>query len=175
MAEEEYGTTKAKKRTEFLRRRHPLSFSERKRGTFTLWNSFYGKEHSYDATDANLKIILAAYDIHVTSAEELITLANVDHEAELDVMAHVAAYFVISSRRLIDDIPRLLETVFARAFGEHLSETLITNLNLVGETGVDNCRKFVRDEPQIQEERERLTRILGILEKAKETIDRFFR
>jgi len=170
----EYIEIKEKKRNAFLRQRHPQAADEAKRPQFSL-TDFNQASRSFPATDENLSKVLASYGIYVNSPTDLICFSTDHYLAELDVMAHVAAYFVISSRRFIDDIPRVFETVFASDFGKHLSENLIKDLNLVGETGMANCQRFVRDEPHIEEKRDRLVRILGILDKAKETIDRFFK
>ena len=174
MEKEEYIKLKERKRNELLRSRHPKAVDEVLRPTFNL-SDFNSVSRSFPATNQNLSKVLASYGIYVSSPTELICLSTDKYHAELDVMAHVAAYFVISSRRFIDDIPRVFETVFASNFGERLTKNLVKDLNLVGETGVVNCQRFVRDEPHIEEKRDRLIRTLGILDKAKETIDRFFK
>jgi hypothetical protein len=92
----------------------------------------------------------------------------------LDVIAHVAAYFDIASTRTIDNIPQLFESRFASKFVLRLEEDLVTKLNLFGEGGLERCRMYVRDEPDIQERRERLIREKKILEDALATIDRFY-
>ena len=174
MEKSEYMEIKEKKRNEFLRLRHPRAADEGFRAQFTLADHNLAPR-TFPATDENLSKVLASYGIYVRSPTELFCSSTDKYHAELDVMAHVAAYFIMSSRRFIDDIPRVFETVFARDFGKHLSENLIRDLNLVGEVGIDNCRRFARDEPDTEEKRDRLERILKILEKAKETLDRFFK
>ena len=174
MAKDEYLELKEKKLTEFLRRRHP-DYSGKERGEITLYNSFFQKSQSYPATDENFARVLSAYNIPASSPEEIMCLYTDEYKAELDVLAHVAAYFAIASRRLIDDIPIVFEREFALKFGEYLSDNLTTDLKLLGEAGVVNCQIFVRDEPHIEVRRAYLVRVLGILDEAKERIDRFFK
>jgi len=174
MMKSEYIELKEKKRNEFLRQRHPQTADGASRPQFSLID-YTQSTRTFPATNENLSKVLASFGIYVNSPTDLICFSTDKYLAELDVMAHVAAYFVVSSRRFVDDIPRVFETVFASDFGKHLRENLIKDLNLVGETGMANCQRFVRDEPHIEEKRERLIRTLGILDKAKETIDRFFK
>ena len=169
----EYIRAKETNLTSFAAIRHtPPTFEER--SSFSLFDS-NGASRLYPATEENLLRVLGAYGHHLSSSRDLARLNDDEYQAELDVIAHVSAYFDISSKRVIDDIPQIFEAVFARNFGERLAKELTTNLNLIGERGLDNCAKFVRDEPDVEGKRIYLTRLRGILEKARETIDRFFK
>ena len=119
--------------------------------------------------------MLSVYGVNISSSKELLPLqVNLYHD-EIEVISHVVAYFDIASKRLIDDIPQVFETVFTFDFGERLGKTLTTNLNLVGEGGLENCTRYIRDEPDVQATRNDLTARYNILEKAKETMERFFK
>ena len=142
-------------------------------GTFTVID-VNGSSRYYPATEDNLLRVLTAYGFHLSSSKDLVRLHDDEYQAELDVISHVAAYFDISSKRLVDEIPQVFETVFARGFGERLCNSLTTNLNLVGDGGLETCARYARDEPDIEAKRNELTRVRSILDKTKETIDRFF-
>ena len=152
--------------------RAPLPSSER--ASFSLLDN-NGASRYYPATEENLLKILVSFGFPLSSSKDLVRLHNDEYQAELDVISHVAAYFDISSKRLIDDIPQVFETVFARDFGEKLNKVLTTNLGLVGERGLNNCVRYIRDEPDVEAKRENLNRQRNILCKARETIDRFFK
>jgi hypothetical protein len=98
-----------------------------------------------------------------------------EYQAELNVISHVIAYFDISSKRLIDDIPKIFESIFARKFGLKLKESLTTKLELVGDGSLELCSRYIKDEDNIQIQREDLTRQQEILIKALRTVDRFFK
>jgi len=142
-------------------------------GSFTVIET-NGTSRYFPATEDNLLRVLSAYGHHLSSSKELVRLHNDEYQAELDVISHVAAYFDVSSKRLIDDMPQVFETVFAAGFGDELSKSLTTKLKLVGEQGLESCARYVRDEPDIEAKRHDLTRVRNILDKTKETIDRFF-
>src|SRR5271170_5799070 len=95
-----------------------------------------GTARYFPATEENLLRVLTAYGYHLSSSKELVRLHNDEYQVELDVISHVAAYFEVSSKRLIDDMPQVFETVFAAGFGQELSNSLITKLNLVGDRGL---------------------------------------
>jgi hypothetical protein len=174
MNENEYYNAREANTTKYAKQRHgaPLSYEER--SNFIVPDS-NGVSRQYQPTDENLNRVLAAYGISVTSANELVRLHRDPYQAELDVIAHVCAYFDISSRRLIDEIPQNFETVFAGDFAKTLQSQLTTKLNLVGDRGLENCARYIRDEPDVQAKRDNLTRMSGILENARSTIDRFFK
>lgn len=142
-------------------------------GSFTVIET-NGTSRYFPATEDNLLRVLTAYGYHLRSSKELVRLHNDEYQAELDVISHVAAYFDVSSKRLIDDMPQVFESVFAHGFGEELCNSLTTRLKMVGDRGLESCARYVRDEPDIEARRDDLTRIRNILDKTKETIERFF-
>ena len=94
--------------------------------------------------------VLAANGFRVTSTKQLARLHDDDkYEAEMIVISEVLAYFEISSKRLIDIMPMIFETVFAIGFVDDLRKNL-TRLSLVGVYGLDNCTKYGVYEPDVQ-------------------------
>jgi hypothetical protein len=142
--------------------------------TFRL-DDVNGSSRCFSTTEDNLLRVLSQYGIHLSSSKELARIRPDEYDAELEVISHVEAYFDISSKRLIDDIPKVFETIFARKFGLELAKVLTTDLKLVGARGLENCLRYVRDEPDVQTTRDSLTRHHDILVKAVETVSRFFR
>jgi hypothetical protein len=97
--------------------------------------------------------------------KELSRLHNSDeYEAELGVVSQVLAYFEISSRRIIDVMPMIFETVFVRNFSQEIRKVLISELKLVGDFGLENCIKYAKDEVGIE--------IRNDLAEAKEILSR---
>lgn len=127
----------------------------------------------FSTTDRTLFTVLAAFGIHVSDITQLVGIHNDAYEPELEVGAHVMAYFDIASKRIIDDIPTLFETKFALNFAADLSKNLHPRLRLVGEDGFKICKRYVRDEPSTQKKRDDLTRHIGILKEAEKTLIRF--
>ena len=149
-----------------------LPFTSSSSSTFRLQDGTFSR--AYAATEENLVTVLSAYGIRLSSLTQLARIHADEFDAELDVIAHVAAYFDIASTRTIDNIPQLFESRFASKFVLRLEEELATKLNLFGEGGLERCRMYARDEPNIQVRRERLIREKKILEDALATIDRFY-
>jgi hypothetical protein len=117
--------------------------------------------------------VLSAYGIRLSSLTQLARIHADEFDAELDVIAHVAAYFDVAATRTIDNIPQLFESAFASKFVLRMEE-LASKLKLVGEGGLERCRMYVRDEPDIQVKRDRLIREHRILEDGLATIERFY-
>lgn len=140
---------------------------------FQLYDTLAGTARTYPTSEENLCTVLAAYGIKLSSLKQLARIHLDDYDAELDVIAHVMAYFDMASKRIIDDIPMLFETSFALTFAKDLEKNLHDKLDLVGSKGLDNCARYVRDEPEIQKKRKDWTRQLEILKKAEETIIKF--
>jgi hypothetical protein len=132
-----------------------------------------GSSRYFSTTDRTLFTVLAAYGVHISDITQLVRIHNDAYDPELDVGAHVMAYFDIASKRIVDDIPTMFETKFALNFAGDVSKSLHARLGLVGESGFDVCKRYVRDEPATHKKREDLTRHIGILQEAEETVIRF--
>ena len=173
MNKTEYIDIKDANRTSFALKRYPEGqISLNKGGTFSLIDGT-GNNRYFPATEDNLLKVLAAFGLHLSSSKELVHMHTDKYQAELDVISHVTAYYDISSKRLIDDIPQVFETVFAKDFGLDLRKCLTKTLRLVGVGGVDNCERYIQDEPDIQANRDDLMRQRGILTNALATYQVF--
>lgn len=128
----------------------------------------------HPTTKEDLSRIFVANGVHL-SPKDLDCLHVDEFQAELEVISQVLAYFDISSKRLIDEIPLVFETVFVSDFGEQLGKDLTTKLKLVGDMGLEHCTRYCQDESDMESRRRELTRMSTILNEARETIDRFFR
>jgi hypothetical protein len=132
-----------------------------------------GNPRIFQASEENLCTVLSAFGIHLSSLKQLARIHHDDYDDELGVISHITSYFEISSKRLIDDIPKVFETVFACDFGQELERNLAMNLKLVGEGGVETCKRYIQDEPDVQFKRDDLMRQAGILKNALTTVDHF--
>jgi hypothetical protein len=123
-----------------------------------------------------LRSFLAANGFPISSMKELARLLPPDEfEAEINVISETLAYFDISSKRFIDVMPMVFETVFAVAFVEDLRNGLTGRLNLVGESGYENCKKYGADEPAVQAQRQELNWRLNILSDCSKIVSNLFK
>ena len=135
----------------------------------------HGSFREFNATETTLLRVLGHFGLHLSSAKELVRIYVDEYQAELNVIAHVIAYFDISSKRLIDDVPKIFESVFARKFGLKLKDSMTTKLDLVGDGSLEVCLRYIKDEDNVQIQRTDLTRQQEILIKAMDTVERFFK
>jgi hypothetical protein len=132
-----------------------------------------GRNHYFSVSEQNLMTVLSAFGIHLPSVRELARIQEDEYNVELDMISHVAAYFDIASKRIVDDIPMLFETMFALKFGQELAECLTIRLKLVGIGGLDNCIRYAREKPDVQAKRNHLTRQEEVLRNALSKFDQF--
>ncbi|KAH7912598.1 P-loop containing nucleoside triphosphate hydrolase protein [Hygrophoropsis aurantiaca] len=79
-----------------------------------------------------------------------------EYETELRVMAEVRGYFQVSYKRVIDNIPGILDFLFVKAVSKHLQSFLITKLG-IGSTGAsERLAMYVAEDPRIVAYREEL-------------------
>jgi hypothetical protein len=160
-----------------LRRQSSNFFSPSSSSTHTVRGE-HGISHTLSSNGVGedaLLSLLTAKGYHITSTKQLARLHDPDEYAEeLTVISQVLAYFEISSKRIVDLMPMIFETVFARQFGDELRKRLTSNLKLVGECGLENCAKYARDEPDVQSKRQEYNRQKETLSRALGIISRFF-
>jgi Dynamin GTPase effector domain len=175
----EYTTWKEEQRTTLAIARHgPLASSDcppHLKGSphFELHDTVTGQRRIYATSEENLCTVLAGYGIKLSSLKQLARIHKDDYDTELEVIAHVKAYFEVASKRIIDDIPMIFETSFAMTFAGKLEKNLHAKLHLVGPGGLENCTRYVSDEPEIQKKRKDWTRQLEILKKAETKLIKF--
>lgn len=175
----DYNASKEEILTDFAHERNgkisPLAPTSSSR--HTLRDAFGNSQSviSKGESDDALLSLLTANGFHVSSMKQLARLHDPDeYEAELNVIAEVLAYFEVSSKRIVDIMPMIFETVFARNFESNLRKELASKLKLVGDPGLENCAKFVVDEQDVQIKRERYMRQKTILSKALGIVSRLF-
>lgn len=139
----------------------------------------YGSAHSITSHGVDEDVLLSlltAKGYRITSTKQLARLHDPDeYITELEVISQVLAYFEISSKRIVDVMPMIFETVFACEFGDELRRVLTSNLKLVGDFGVANCVRYTKDEPDVQMKREDFNRRKETLSRASEIISRFYK
>lgn len=175
MNKEAYIKSKEENITKFALTRHGNNPLPCINGNSFRIDDRFGSPREFNRTEGTLLSILAEFGLHLSSANELVRIYVDQWQAEMEVIAHVVAYFDISSKRLIDDVPKIFESVFAKSFGMELKETLTDMLELVGDGALENCLRYIRDEDDVRVKRDDLTRQQEILVKAAETVDRFFK
>jgi len=122
-------------------------------------------------TQSDFLTVLAAYGFPVKSFDDLARLYDPDkYEEELRVISDVLAYFKVAYKRMIDAIPMRIEQHFIHGFYEMMKDQLISELGLVGESGLKNCEMFSADNPDVRAQREHLMRQRDILIKATEIL-----
>ena len=138
---------------------------------------FYGNSQSiisHGDSDDTLLGLLNAKGYRVSSPKQLARLHDPDeYEAELNVISEVLAYFEIASKRIIDVMPMIFETRFANDFAVEIRKVLRSKVELVGDLGLENCGRYVVDEPDVQLKREDLNRKKAILSNALQIVSRF--
>jgi len=176
----DYNGSKEEFITDFAhnRRQSRTSFAPKSSSTHILKDE-YGNSHSISSKGVGedaLLSLLTAKGYHISSTKHLARLHDPDeYQVELMVISEVLAYFQISSKRIIDIMPMVFETVFTRQFGDELRKGLTSNLKLVGEFGLENCARYARDEPDVQFKREEYNKQNVILSQALGIISRIFK
>ena len=127
--------------------------------TYTI-RDVSGYSHSITSRGVDEDVLLgllASKGYRISSPKQLARLHDPgEYVTEIEVICQVLAYFESSSKRIIDIMPMIFETVFASEVVEELREALTSSLKLVGDPGPANCVKYTQDEPAVETEREEL-------------------
>ena len=127
-------------------------------------------------SDEELLRVLREKGYPVTDTKQLSLLQEpTEYKTEVEVVSHVLAYFALSSKRILDVMPMIFETVFARAFGQELEKVFTTNLKLLDASGAEICKKYANDEPEVQSKRKELNNRKKTLSEALDIISRCFK
>jgi len=96
-----------------------------------------------------------------------------EYETELQVMAEVRGYFQVSYKRVIDNIPSLVDFKFVKAISTDLQNHLITELGLGSGDASERCAAFLAEDPMIVKRREELKARKIRLETVKTELQNF--
>lgn len=181
MSDEVYREAKSEFRLSFAARRNQClgpTNPHRLYSTHTVkgnGNSQSLSSRSEDDENALLSLLLTQ-GYPISSTKQLARLYDRDeYDAELDVISRVLAYFEVSSKRIMDVMPMIFETAFVCNFAEQLSRVLISDLKLIEESGFETCKRYGKDEPDIQVKRADYKRQADILSDAMSVISTFFK
>ncbi|KAJ7731892.1 P-loop containing nucleoside triphosphate hydrolase protein [Mycena metata] len=90
-------------------------------------------------------------------SEDLGKLRQVDEfETEITVMSEVRGYFECAYKRVIDNIPALIDAKFLRAMAQNLQQELISEFSLGSENANAVCAAFLVEDPRLVAKREDL-------------------
>ncbi|KAJ7060975.1 P-loop containing nucleoside triphosphate hydrolase protein [Mycena amicta] len=78
------------------------------------------------------------------------------YETEITVMAETRGYFQCAYKRIIDNIPSLIDAKFLRAIAESLQRELISAFQLGGEKANAICSVYLAEDPWLVARREEL-------------------
>ncbi|KAJ6614595.1 P-loop containing nucleoside triphosphate hydrolase protein [Mycena sp. CBHHK59/15] len=79
-----------------------------------------------------------------------------EYETEINVMAEVRGYFQVAYKRVIDNIPALIDYKFLRALAQTLQQDIISEFGLGGGNANAVCSKFLAEDPRLVTRREDL-------------------
>ncbi|KAF7319138.1 hypothetical protein HMN09_00250200 [Mycena chlorophos] len=78
------------------------------------------------------------------------------YETEMKVMAEVKGYFKCAYKRVIDNIPSLIDARFLRAISNSLQKELISAFQLGGEGADARCAMYLTEDPMVVAKRDEL-------------------
>ncbi|KAJ6582935.1 P-loop containing nucleoside triphosphate hydrolase protein [Mycena vulgaris] len=91
------------------------------------------------------------------TAEDFGKLRQVDEfETEIAVMSEVRGYFQCAYKRVIDNIPSLIDSKFLRAIAQTLQQDLISEFGLGSGNANAACATFLAEDPRLVAKREDL-------------------
>ncbi|KAJ7143314.1 P-loop containing nucleoside triphosphate hydrolase protein [Mycena crocata] len=91
------------------------------------------------------------------TADDFGKLRQVDeYETEITVMSEVRGYFQCAYKRVIDNIPSLIDAKFLRAIAQTLQQDLISEFGLGSENANAVCAAFLAEDPRLVAKREDL-------------------
>ena len=91
-----------------------------------------------------------------------------EYQNELQLISGAAAYFRVVWRRMIDIVPLCIENEFLVTFAIELREKLVEDLELIGDSGMERCKKYAVEEPSLKEMKDSLMKMKDTLDMATE-------
>ncbi|TCD67241.1 hypothetical protein EIP91_000370 [Steccherinum ochraceum] len=115
--------------------------------------------HSEGVQTALSHLVGAASDFQGLKVEDFAKLLGPDlYEEELIVMAETAAYFHVSYKRIIDNIPRIIDHDFLHAIMKELQERLISELGLGTDHATERAAGYLAEDEHVAMDRQLLQR-----------------
>ncbi|EJC99594.1 uncharacterized protein FOMMEDRAFT_148530 [Fomitiporia mediterranea MF3/22] len=98
-------------------------------------------------------------------AEDLARLNGPDeYEQELEMMAEVTAYFRVAYKRIIDNLPRVIDVDFLKGLQKCMHEALIRGLRMSEEDSKETAGRLLSEDPNITLRRAGLEQVKERLE-----------
>ncbi|CAL1705006.1 unnamed protein product [Somion occarium] len=99
------------------------------------------------------------------TGEKLARLHGDDaYEEEMVVMAETMAYFHVSYKRIIDNLPRVIDLDFLRSIAKELQDSLIEGLSLAAGDATARAEGYLAEDPDVATRRASLARQRDMLE-----------
>ncbi|KAF9229123.1 hypothetical protein BS17DRAFT_792113 [Gyrodon lividus] len=99
---------------------------------------------------------LAKLGYTVTEDDLAKLLPSDEYEEELRVMAEVRGYFQVAYKRMIDNIPSLLDHLFVKAVAKNLQPFLITKLGIGSSESKARLAMYLEEDPRVVAQRAEL-------------------
>ncbi|KIJ68612.1 hypothetical protein HYDPIDRAFT_106826 [Hydnomerulius pinastri MD-312] len=116
---------------------------------------------------------LANLGITGLTREDLAKLIPQDeYTTEMIVMAEVRGYFQIAYKRVIDNIPSLVDLLFVKAISKDLQSCLISKL-AIGTSSPNHLAEYLEEDPQISAQREKMATQMHMLKEVDTELHRF--
>ncbi|CAL1697633.1 unnamed protein product [Somion occarium] len=98
---------------------------------------------------------LAAIGLDGLKDADLARLRGPDpYEEELTVMAETSAYFHVSYKRIIDNIPRIIDHDFLHSIGKKIQDMMIQDLSLGAEDATERAGRYLAEDDQVRAQRQ---------------------
>ncbi|RDB17526.1 Interferon-induced GTP-binding protein Mx2 [Hypsizygus marmoreus] len=96
-----------------------------------------------------------------------------EYETELQVMAEIRGYFQIAYKRIIDNVPSLIDFMFVKPVGTEMQTSLISKLALGTPDANDRCAMYLSENPMVVVKRKELSSRKQRLEEVKQALHNF--
>ncbi|KAG6843814.1 hypothetical protein H0H87_012992 [Tephrocybe sp. NHM501043] len=117
---------------------------------------------------------LAALGYHGVTESDLPKMIPPDeYEREIQVMAEVRGYFQIAYKRIIDNIPSLIDLLFVKAIASDMQGSLISKLSLGTADAKERCAMYLAENPTVLMKRKELTVRKERLEEVRHALHAF--
>ncbi|KAF9066276.1 P-loop containing nucleoside triphosphate hydrolase protein [Rhodocollybia butyracea] len=96
-----------------------------------------------------------------------------EYETELKVMAEVRGYFQVAYKRMIDNVPRVIDLSFVREIGKTLQPFLISQFSLGNPSANDRCANYLGEDAALVARREELLARRKRLESVEKELEEY--